>query len=138
MSAFKKATLIAPEAADLRAPWLARDRNEPQSIETPEPFLAIGSEWSFTASRSRGTSKMNDIEEQIRKRAYELWVNAGRPEGRSEEFWHAARAEINGPEIGEEKPAGPASLTRRTRQPSPSKTAITSGRRVNGSPRKKG
>jgi hypothetical protein len=40
---------------------------------------------------------MDDTEDMIRRRAYELWEQAGRPEGRSDEFWHAARAEIEGP-----------------------------------------
>jgi hypothetical protein len=37
---------------------------------------------------------MSAIEEMIRKRAYELWEQAGCPDGRSYEFWFAARAEI--------------------------------------------
>ena len=41
---------------------------------------------------------MDDHEDHIRRRAYHLWEEAGRPEGRSEEFWHAARAEIAGAE----------------------------------------
>ena len=41
---------------------------------------------------------MSDIEEAIRKRAYELWEHAGMPEGRSEEFWHAARLELGAKE----------------------------------------
>ena len=39
---------------------------------------------------------MSDIEETIRRRAYELWEDAGRPEGRSDEFWLAAEVEILG------------------------------------------
>ena len=46
---------------------------------------------------------MTSIEKHIRKRAYELWEQAGQPEGRSEEFWHAARAEVGGKETTEEK-----------------------------------
>ena len=41
---------------------------------------------------------MSDIEEVIRRRAYELWEHAGMPEGRSEEFWHAARLELGAEE----------------------------------------
>lgn len=37
---------------------------------------------------------MSAIEEMIRKLAYELWEQAGCPDGRSYEFWFAARAEI--------------------------------------------
>ena len=37
---------------------------------------------------------MSAIEEMIRKRAYQLWEQAGCPDGRSYEFWFAARTEI--------------------------------------------
>ena len=37
---------------------------------------------------------MSALDEMIRKRAYELWEKAGMPQGRSEEFWFAARAEF--------------------------------------------
>ena len=46
---------------------------------------------------------MSEIEEAIRRRAYELWEDAGRPDGRSDEFWHAARLELGGKETVEEK-----------------------------------
>ena len=46
---------------------------------------------------------MSDIEEAIRRRAYELWERAGRPDGRSDEFWHAARLELGAKETIEEK-----------------------------------
>lgn len=46
---------------------------------------------------------MSSIEEAVRRRAYELWEQAGEPEGRSEEFWFAAIAELEGkpPTLGE-------------------------------------
>ena len=44
---------------------------------------------------------MDDIEHAIRRRAYELWEQAGCPEGRSDAFWHAARAEIEGEGVDE-------------------------------------
>ena len=34
---------------------------------------------------------MSATEEVIRKLAYELWEQAARPDGRSDEFWFAAR-----------------------------------------------
>ncbi len=46
---------------------------------------------------------MSDIEEAIRRRAFELWEHAGRPEGRSDEFWHAARVELGAKETIEER-----------------------------------
>jgi hypothetical protein len=39
---------------------------------------------------------MNGIEDTVRRRAYELWEQAGQPEGRSEEFWFEAIAELEG------------------------------------------
>ena len=36
----------------------------------------------------------NPTEEQIRVRAHQLWENAGRPEGREDEFWHQAEREL--------------------------------------------
>src|SRR5271165_2966320 len=36
---------------------------------------------------------MDSVEKRIRKRAYDLWERAGRPEGRSEVFWFAAAVE---------------------------------------------
>ena len=39
---------------------------------------------------------MRDRQEEIRRLAYRLWEEAGRPEGRSDEFWLAAEIEILG------------------------------------------
>ena len=36
----------------------------------------------------------NATEEQGRVRAHELWEQAGKPEGRDEEFWHLAEQEL--------------------------------------------
>ena len=46
---------------------------------------------------------MSEIEEAIRRRAYELWEHAGWPDGRSDEFWHAARLELGAKETIEDK-----------------------------------
>ncbi|MGO9419862.1 DUF2934 domain-containing protein [Roseiarcus sp.] len=48
---------------------------------------------------------MNAKEKAIRERAYQLWDQAGRPEGRSQEFWLAAKAELESQErSGKKKP----------------------------------
>jgi DUF2934 family protein len=39
-------------------------------------------------------SPANDIEDEVRRRAYELWEQYGRPEGGEEEFWLKAEREI--------------------------------------------
>lgn len=44
-----------------------------------------------------------DREQRIRDKAYRLWEEAGRPEGRSEEFWERARILVeieDSPEVG--------------------------------------
>jgi DUF2934 family protein len=38
----------------------------------------------------------DQIERQIRARAYELWEAAGKPEGREHEFWYQAERELKG------------------------------------------
>lgn len=43
--------------------------------------------------REVGTAPIH--EENIRPRAYKLWEEAGRPEGRMDEFWHEARHQLD-------------------------------------------
>ena len=37
---------------------------------------------------------MSTKQDEIRDRAYALWVDAGSPDGRQDEFWHQAEAEL--------------------------------------------
>ena len=37
---------------------------------------------------------MDDVEERIHRRAYEIWEREGRPHGRDSEHWQRAREEI--------------------------------------------
>lgn len=39
-----------------------------------------------------------NTEDRIRERAYELFIQAGEPFGKDEEFWHRAKREIEGEE----------------------------------------
>ena len=43
-------------------------------------------------------------EEQVTKRAYQLWEQAGMPEGRDQEFYYMAEQEMSGPEATKENP----------------------------------
>jgi Protein of unknown function (DUF2934) len=43
---------------------------------------------------------MDAIGKAVRERAYELWDHASRPNGRSDEFWFAAKAELEREETG--------------------------------------
>lgn len=39
-------------------------------------------------------TKQDITEQDIRDRAHQLWEQAGKPEGREDEFWHAAEQEL--------------------------------------------
>ena len=49
---------------------------------------------------------MNATERMIREHAYRLWDRAGRPEGRSEEYWFAAKAECEDKEEARKRKSG--------------------------------
>lgn len=40
---------------------------------------------------------MYDEEQKVRELAYDLWDQAGRPDGSAEEFWFAAKQQLAGP-----------------------------------------
>jgi len=44
-----------------------------------------------------------DREEQIRRRAHELWEQSGRPERRETEFWLQAERELSQDEVFQEE-----------------------------------
>jgi hypothetical protein len=46
-------------------------------------------------------------EEQIRNYAHRLWEEAGRPDGRDAEFWHAAEVELNAESESPDAPTQP-------------------------------
>lgn len=64
------------------------DRTVEASFPASDP-PAIGG-----ATRIEGTPAERDREERIRRRAYQLWENAGSPEDHTDEYWHRAEAEI--------------------------------------------
>jgi hypothetical protein len=58
----------------------------------------------------------NDKEQRIRERAYFLWIEEGKPEGRDKEHWEAARAALE----EEEQPRGEHEANEARPPPSPS------------------
>ncbi len=49
------------------------------------------------AARQPATGRpMDDLERRIQQRAYELWENEGRPQGREQDHWQQAEREIAG------------------------------------------
>jgi hypothetical protein len=49
---------------------------------------------------------MSQDDRQVRDRAYQLWEQAGRPAGRSEEFWFLAQQEMYGSAATSDGPEG--------------------------------
>ncbi len=45
----------------------------------------------------------SDLDKRIQERAYEIWEDEGRPEGRSQEHWEKARAEYTEAKIQTKK-----------------------------------
>ena len=74
---------------------------------------------------------MSAVERVIRERAYELWDHAGRPNGRSDEFWFAARAEFERKEGTGERQSG--ARVRRRVEPPRHESAADWGKRASAS-----
>jgi hypothetical protein len=55
-------------------------------------------------------------EDQIRDYAHLLWERGGKPEGRADEFWHAAEVELN---ADSESPDAPTETTQPNRNSLP-------------------
>jgi len=49
-----------------------------------------------TALRRPATRLSGDLQQRIQQRAYELWENEGRPQGREQAHWQQAEREIAG------------------------------------------
>lgn len=60
-----------------------------------DPAYALSDSSASSSLLPRGIVVTTDQAEQaMRERAYFLWEQDGKPEGRSEYFWHRARAEV--------------------------------------------
>jgi hypothetical protein len=53
------------------------------------------------------------LEQQVRLRAYELWLRDGRADGRHSDHWHAAECEILSSRAQSGRAAAPAAATKR-------------------------
>jgi hypothetical protein len=49
-----------------------------------------------TEDKQKPVKSSESDEDAIRERAYQIWCEEGKPEGREQEHWHRARAEIEG------------------------------------------
>jgi hypothetical protein len=49
---------------------------------------------------------MSDLDQQIRRRAYQIWEEEGRPQGRAQEHWLQAQNEVQALRAAEVRTAG--------------------------------
>jgi hypothetical protein len=52
--------------------------------------------FSIPRYQTRGDSMDRPAEDKIRKRAYDLWEQNGKPDGSEERFWQQAQLELQG------------------------------------------
>ena len=103
--------------------------------------VPTNSEPVSTAGPTAGTARNAVIEgngtqdlDEIRKRAYELYEEDGRPEGRHEDHWHRAEREIAAEEAGSSKaPRRAASPRKAPGKPAAAASAAATPARSRGS-----
>jgi hypothetical protein len=58
-------------------------------------WLRLAEVWTELArSANRDAGALSNAEEEIKKRAYEIWERHGRPKGKEDEFWQQAEQEL--------------------------------------------
>ena len=48
--------------------------------------------------------EQKELEQRVRERAYQIWLDEGRPEGRAKDHWQEAEKQIIGEEPGQISP----------------------------------
>lgn len=77
-------------------PWLdSEDRSLRKGQDPPvkERQFLIGLP-STTIRRTEVNAMTQPTEQEIKKRAYEIWERHGRPKGKEDEFWQQAEQEL--------------------------------------------
>ena len=72
---------------------------------------------------------MQDVEQTIRERAYQLWIEAGCQDGRAETYWLAAQRELLSTSVDEIGRASMGEVYETTEKPKRAKTS-RKGRRA--------
>lgn len=99
MAREKKATGDAPKKRTSRskAPVAAAEQSTQQTPEaTNDQILQMKSSGNNGGSASGGKQAINIGEEDVRRRAYEIWEQRGRQHGKDADDWFRAESEIRG------------------------------------------
>ncbi len=96
-----------PTAGKTTAAKPAAARTVPMSPETKGAGSTVVAKTAPPRSSARTAAAkladgrpLDDVERLIQQRAYELWENEGRPQGREQEHWQQAEREIAGRRAG--------------------------------------
>ena len=79
--------LVVEAAYDLGADGVAPRAKRPDAERKPHPRLDVNADLKLVKPP---TPQRNPTYEEIRDKAYQLWVRSGRPIGMDEHFWHQA------------------------------------------------
>ena len=66
----------------------------------PAGFLAEGRDVRGLPSNQDGGPTMHDLQQAIRERAYQLWIESGHEHGNADAHWLAAQRDILSPSVG--------------------------------------
>jgi len=89
-------TTLPPDPQELGRRMTADERVDEASLESMDASdpPAHSATPSGAPQRSKRERSADLREQKIRRRAYELWEQDGRPAGRADDYWHRAEREI--------------------------------------------
>lgn len=95
MAREKKATGEAPKKRTSRSktPVAVATQATQQSPDTLKPEQAVQSD---LAGNNGGKQAINIVDDDVRRRAYEIWEQRGRQHGKDADDWFRAESEIRG------------------------------------------
>ena len=85
-------------SAEIGLSSLRRMSGDPTEQTAQKASTALGGKKSSTKPQQ------DTIDERIRQRAYDIWIQEGRPQGRDKENWERAQVEIEGDRALSETP----------------------------------
>ena len=100
---------MLPDASSGRIPPRHSERSRVAPTESPLAGERCSGDSLARPTRAgpgQATMTSPNLYDRIKQRAYLLWEQEGRPEGRADEHWFRAEAEVAGINSGEEAPPG--------------------------------
>jgi hypothetical protein len=90
----KPVAKAAPTKPAARAEAMAGQAADRPAPTTATKTTAAKAAPPIAARQPAGRRPSDDLERRIQQRAYELWENEGRPQGREQDHWQQAEREV--------------------------------------------